>query len=119
MTKIIALLTLLFVVSIGYSQQHDSRLLERYSTEELDELQQENPTEYQVLHKALEKAIFIGPIPTEKGSDVQFDGELEIDPNEEHTFISLGITLKENEYQYFKIQGTNQMVGVLPKSLIK
>lgn len=119
MKKFILLFTLLLLVFTGFSQDHDSRLLEKYSQEELDEMKENNPDEYKFLNIALEKAIFIGPIPTEKGKDVKFDGELSLDPEGSHTFLSLGITLKENEYQYFKIEGTDQMVGVLPKSLIK
>jgi hypothetical protein len=110
----------LFLVSVGFSQStHDSRLLVKYSESELTELKNVQPEEYEILVNALEKGVFIGEIPTQKGKDVQFDGELDIDPNTDHTFISLGIELKENEYQYFKITGTNMMVGVLPKSLLK
>ena len=119
MKRFIALLSFLLVVSVSFSQDHDTRLLEHYSVEELDEMKQNQSEHYAFLNKALDKAIFIGPIPTEKGKDVKFDGELDIDPSEDHTFLTLGIKIKENEYQYFKIKGTDQMIGVLPKSLIK
>lgn len=120
MMKSLLFVAIIFLASFGFSQStHDSRLLERYSESELTELKETEPEEYQVLVNALERGIFIGEIPTQKGKDVQFDGEIDIDPSGEHTFISLGIELKETNYQYFKIKGTNMLVGVLPKSLLK
>lgn len=120
MIKSFLLIAALFAASMSFSQSsHDSRLLERYSEEELTELKNSEPEEYQVLVNALERGIFIGEIPTHKGKDIQFDGELDIDPNKEHTFISLDIDLKDNKYQYFKVTGTNMMVGVRPKSVLK
>lgn len=119
MKKILTVLTL-FIGAASFSQSnHDERLLNKYSVEVLDKMKIDNPEEYSVLSNALERGIFIGDIPTEKGKDVKFDGELAIDPSKKHDFISLGIELKENEYQYFKITGTNKLVGVLPKSLLK
>ena len=104
MIKSLLFFTALFIAGISFSQStHDSRLLEKYSEEQLTELKVESPEEYQVLVNALERGIFIGEIPAQKGKDVQFDGELDVDPEGEHTFISLGIELKDNEYQYFKI----------------
>ena len=113
-------IAIIMVATFSFSQSnHDSRLLEKYQEAELTELNSVQPEEYQILVNALERGIFIGKIPTQKGKDVQFDGELDVDPEGAHTFISLGIELKENNYQYFKITGTNMMVGVLPKSLLK
>lgn len=120
MIKSILLVAILVMASIGFSQSsHDSRLLERYSEEELTELKNSQPEEYTILVNALKRGVFIGEIPTQEGKDIQFDGELDVDPEGEHTFISLGIELKERNYQYFKISGTNMMVGVLPKRLLK
>ena len=119
MKKLISFIVFTMLISVGFSQIHDSRLLQKFTKNELDELKLNDPEEYQFLNTALEKAIFIGKIPTQKGKDINFDGELDIDPEGEHTFVSLGIEIKENHYQYFKITGTDQLVGVLPKSLIK
>ncbi len=114
-----ALTLLFFLVSYSISfAQHHPDLLKRYSTEKLDELEASNPEEYKILNNALERGTFIGPIPEEKAKSITFDGELAIDPDADHNFITMGITLKENKYQYFQIKGTDQMVGVLPKSLL-
>jgi hypothetical protein len=120
MIKSLLIIAVFFVSSVGFSQSsHDTRLLEKYSEEQLTELKNSQPEEYKVLVNALERGIFIGEIPTQEGKDIQFDGELNVDLSIEHTFISLGIELKEREYQYFKITGTNMLVGVLPKRLLK
>lgn len=120
MIKKILTLLALFIGIASFSQtNHDDRLIKKYGQEILDEMVAKNPSEYSVLTNALERAVFIGDIPAEKGKDIQFDGELTIDPSKKHDFISLGIELKENNYQYFKISGTNKLVGVLPKSLLK
>ena len=110
----------IFFGFIAFSfSQHDQRLLIKYSQNELDAMKSNDYENYKILENALDKGIFIGEIPTEKSKEIVFDGELAINLNETHTFLSLGITLKENEYQYFKIKGTNKLVGVLPKSLLK
>lgn len=120
MIKFTLVMAVILTSILSYAQSdHDVRLLERYTESELTTLKNSEPETYSILLNALEKGIFIGEIPTQKGKDVQFDGSLDIDPDANHTFISLGIELKENNYQYFKITGTNKMVGVLPKSLLK
>lgn len=120
MMKFSFLLTLFLAVSFSYSQTTNSNiLLERYSESELNELKEHQPEEYQILLNALERGVFIGDIPTQKGKEIEFDGTLEVDLTEDHTFISLGLQLKENNYQYYKIKGTNKLVGVLPKSLLE
>jgi len=120
MIKNILTVITLFVGLASFSQSnHDNRLVQKYGQEALDQLKVTNPEDYTVLVNALERGVFIGEIPAEKGKDVKFDGELAIDPSKKHDFISLGIELKDNDYQYFKITGTNMLVGVLPKSLLK
>lgn len=119
MNKFLSSIIFVLILSTCFTQEHDVRLLEKYDQVELDKMKSNNQELYQFLNVALDKAIFIGEIPQEKGKDIEFDGELEVDLKKEHTFLSLGIVLKENEYQYFKIKGSNKMVGVLPKSLIK
>lgn len=119
MIKKIITICFLSLAAITYSQEkHDARLLERYTSEELTTIQMENPEEYEILVHALEVGISIGDIQEGEGKDLVFDGELDKDPNKEHTYISLGVDLIDNKYQYFKFKGTNKMVIVRPKNLI-
>jgi len=119
MLKTIIICLMLSVTYFGYSQgNHDVRLLERYTDDELTDIQTNNPEEYKILDHALKVGVSIGDIPTEKGKDIVYDGEIDKDPNQEHTYISLGLELIDNRYQYFKFKGTNKMVIVRPKNLI-
>ena len=118
MLKTIILCVLFSSALYGYAQEnHDARLLERYSEEELTSLQNNNPEEYKILDHALEVGISIGNIEEGEGKVIIFDGEIDKDPSLEHTYISLGLEL-ENRYQYYKFKGTNKMVVVRPKHLI-
>ena len=113
--------TTFFILTIavfGYSQNnHDTRLLERYTSEELTALQNNNPEEYEIIVHALKVGISIGEYQAGEGKDIVFDGELDKDPNKEHTYISLGIELIDR-YQYYMFKGTNKMVIVRPKNYI-
>ena len=118
MLKKIITLSILFIAVFSYSQEEfDSRLLERYSAQELTEMQKNNPEEFKILNRALDVGISIGTIHEGKENGIVFNGEIEGDPNKEQTFISLGIYLK-NEYQYFRFKGTDQFVIVRPKDQI-
>jgi hypothetical protein len=113
--KKIMFICLLFVAGFSFSQEKiDARLLEKYSKKELTNMQKNNPNEYQFLINALDKGLFIAEIPTEKGKDIIFNGTLNIDPEQKHTFISLKKEITD-VYQYYKIEGTNKMLVILPR----
>lgn len=107
------------MASYSYAQEsHDQRLLEKYSTEELTSIQNNDPEEYKIIVHALEVGISIGDIQEGKGKEIIFDGVIDKNPNQDHTYISLGLELIDNKYQYYKFKGTNKMVIVRPKNLI-
>lgn len=110
---------LVFTISfVGFTQtDHDKRLLERYSAEELTALQNNNPEEYEIITHALKVGISIGDIQHGKDKEIQFDGVLDKDPSKEHTYISLGVELIDR-YQYFRFKGTEKLVIVRPKQRI-
>ncbi len=119
MIKKILTLGFLFIAVFSYTQEEfDTRLLERYTPEELTAMKKNNPEEFQILNHALDVGISIGEIHEKPGSPIPFeDEELDADPHKEQTYISLGLTLK-NKTQYFKFKGTNMMVIVRPKNRI-
>jgi hypothetical protein len=114
MLKNTLLLLLLVSSCYGFSQEIDTRLLAKYSKEELVSLQKNDPAEYTFLINALNKGVFISEIPTQKGKNIVFDGTLNIDPKGTYTFISLGKEITDR-YQYYKIGGTTQMLAVQPR----
>lgn len=96
------------------AQEIDSRLLVKYKKSEIKKMMNENPTEYQFEINALNRGMFISEIPTEKGKDIVFDGEIKLNLEKEHTYLSLGKEITDR-YQYFKIKGTNKMVVIQPR----
>jgi hypothetical protein len=108
------LLTISFFISTRtFAQQTDQRLLVKYTQTEIDALQKNDPKQYQFLINALDKGLFISDIPEQKRKDLIFDGELEINPGEKHTFLSIHKEITD-KYQYYTIKGTNKMLVILP-----
>ena len=94
-------------MSVGISQQIDSRLLQRYSETQLENIRLEQPEEYALLNYALDNAVYFSEIPDEKKVDLP---EVSL-PNTEPTFIDLGLEIKD-ENQYFVVSGQNKMLIV-------
>jgi len=116
--KILVFGFITFVCSTSYTQTYDTRLEPFYSKAEIQKMIQEDVASYKFIVNALNKALFIAVIPAEKEADIQFDGTLEIDPNLTHTYLSLGLEITD-KYQYYKIEGTNQMVVVYPRIFLE
>lgn len=110
--KLVLLGLLFFTANHVSAQNYDPRLEPFYTNEQIQELLENDKETYQFLIKALDKAIFIADIPQEK-TPVEYAGILAIDPNATHTFLSLGLEITDR-YQYFKIEGTEKMLVVLP-----
>jgi len=115
--KIIFAGLFLFTAVEVSAQNHDPRLEPYYSAEQIQELLENDKETYQFLINALNKAIFIADIPQEK-TPVVYNGTLSIDLNETHTFLSLGLEITDR-YQYYKIEGTEKMLVVLPKIFLE
>ena len=96
------------------AQTYDTRLEPYYAKEDIQKMIREDVATYKFLVNCLNKAIFIADIPAEKAESIKFNGTLAIDPEKKHTFLSLGLTITD-EYQYYKIEGTNKMVVVFPR----
>jgi hypothetical protein len=115
MNKIFVMYLLCFLsINYTFSQEIDKRLLKKYSESELQNLQKNDPKEYQFLLNAINKGVFIAEIPKQKEKDIVFDGTLKIDPTQIHTFISLRKEITD-KYQYFRIKGTTKMLVILPR----
>jgi hypothetical protein len=115
MKKLLLALSLVLVIGTNLeAQEIDSRLQLKYKKSEIKKMMTENPTEYQFELNALDRGMFISEIPTEKGKDIVFDGEIKLNLDKEHTYLSLGKEIIDR-YQYFKIKGTNKMVVIQPR----
>lgn len=115
MKKLLLAISLIFMIGTNLeAQEIDSRLLVKYKKSEIKKMMAENPSEYQFELNALNRGMFISEIPSEKGKDIVFDGEIKLNLDKEHTYLSLGKTITDR-YQYFKIKGTNKMVVIQPR----
>jgi hypothetical protein len=106
------------LINFADAQTYDKRLEPYYSKEEIQQMIRDDIKQYIFLVNALNKGIFIADIPEEKASSIVYDGEIEIDPDAEHTFLSLGLSFTES-YQYYKIAGSNKMLVVLPRVFLE
>jgi len=115
MKKLLLAISLIFVIGTNLeAQEIDSRLLVKYKKSEIKKMMAENPSEYQFQLNALDRGMFISEIPSEKGKDIVFDGEIKLNLEKEHNYLSLGKQIIDR-YQYFKIKGTNKMVVIQPR----
>lgn len=120
MKRSITLLILFVAFSFGtlFGQQSDfdERLLAKYTVEEVEAMGAEELAfnTYCIAH-----AFVVMPFPSEKKGNLTIDGSKNIDDLENINFFDLNIVLKEDQYQYFIISGTDQMLAVKPIFLIK
>lgn len=105
---------LLLMGTTSFAQTYDSRLEPHYTKDQIQTMIREDVATYKFLVNCLNKAIFIADIPAEKANDIKFNGDLKIDIDKNHTFLSLGLEITE-EYQYYRIEGTTKMLVVLPR----
>jgi hypothetical protein len=86
----------------------DSRLLERFSQQELTNLKDNNPEKLAMYNYALDNGCYTAEMPTGKSITLE---EISIDAMKELNFISLGLNI-EKQNQYFKIAGQDKMLVV-------
>lgn len=115
------LLSILFSLALGglsavaQSSSFDERLLVQFSESQINEMTAE---ELAFNTYCIDHSFEIMPFPTEKGQAV-LDGSLNINNLQEINFFDLGLTLKEDQYQYYMINGTDDMIVIKPIFLIK
>ena len=99
--------------AVAQSNNIDKRLLSKYSVEELNAIKKETPQQYQILNYCLDKAWYLSPLPVEKmkKNDGRI-GAIKIKDIKNINFFELNIELIQNDYQYFAIEGTEQMLVV-------
>lgn len=121
-------LTFVFVLSlfsmVMYGQNFDERLLEKYTTAELSEMERNSPEEFEFVNLCLTKGFYIANYSSEKATKGgkptdEIAGEVVIDDIENINFFELNITPVSNRNQYFKIKGIDKLLVIRAKELIK
>ncbi len=115
-TVIITLLIALVGTTTAQTSKTTDRLSAKYSTTELEALSAE---EINFENHILDNGYFIFEISTEKEQSSPINGARKITDLANVNIYELDITLKEDQYQYFKILGTNKAIAIKPLSLIK
>ena len=104
---------------VAQSQNIDKRLLAKYSVEELDNIKTSSPKEYKILNHCLDNGWYLSALPTEKmkNNDGRI-GSIVIKDIKKINFFELNIELIQDDYQFFAIEGTQQMLVVKSKDHI-
>lgn len=121
--KNIILVFTLVLFSFGafaQSNEFDKRLLVKYTIEELSEIKNENPVQFKYLNYCLDKAWYLSPLPKEKMKDKNSRiGNISIKDINNINFYELNIEIVKDDYQFFAIDGTDQMLVIRSEDHIK
>ena len=117
---LIVLISVMFSGSMlfGQNTEFDSRLLVKYSVEELNKIEKENPSEIKFLLHCIESAQYITPFPEGKESAVEIIGEVEIRDINSINFFELGVELIQDNYQYYTIKASDMLLVIKSKDHI-
>ncbi len=96
----------------------DARLLKKYTQEQLTQIQKNNPEEIAYLNYCADHAYYLAPMPSEKGGAKELKGTLTIADVNNINFFELGLNIVEDDYQYYRINGSDKMLVVRSKEHI-
>ena len=100
----------LFISSYSFSQKVDETLSKKYSSEELKTLKKVDSKKFELINFSLQNACYIIENPAGKNTS---EYKMISVPNlTKLNFQDLGLSIIENQNQYFLIQGTNKMLVV-------
>ena len=103
----------------GQGIEYDSRLLVKYSIEELNVIEKENPSEIRFLTYCLDNAFYIGDYPTEKDGKINLDGEKQISDISKINLYELKIEILEGRNQLFSVNGKSKLLIIYDSSFLK
>jgi hypothetical protein len=100
------------------SSKYDSALLTKYTEKELNEMAKSNPDELAFLNAFVKTGFYITDFPQGKEGATEINGARKIENINDVNFFKLNIDIKENDYQYFTILGTNKLLVVKSKAMV-
>ena len=110
MKHILFLAFSLFIGCYSFSQKVDETLSKKYSTEEMKTLKKVDSKKYELINFSLQNACYIMDNPTGKNT---LDYQVIAVPNlNKLNFQDLGLSIIENQNQYFRIEGTTKLLVV-------
>ena len=99
-------------IIISQTNQFDQRLLEKYSQNELVEMQQNNPDRFNSIVYSLDHGFYFVDVPSSKNINDRISGEVTITDINNFNFLMLGINFLENDYQYYKVKNLDKLLVV-------
>lgn len=102
----------------GQNTEFDSRLLAKYSVEELDEIQKKSAMEIKFLTHCIENAHYTTVFPEGKEGVVEITGEIEVRDINNINFYELNVELINDNYQYYTIKDSNMLLVIKSKDHI-
>ncbi len=117
---LVVLISVMFSGSMlfGQNTEFDSRLLVKYSVEELNKIEKENPSEMRFLLHCIENAQYITPFPEGKEGAVEIIGKVEIRDINNINFFELDVELIQDNYQYYTVEGSEMLLVIKSKDHI-
>ena len=92
------------------SQEIDVVLSKKYSKIELEQIEQNEIVKFELISYATKNACYV--IDSPEGKDVSNFGTIVLDSFKNINYLDLGLSIIENQNQYFRIEGTNQLLVV-------
>jgi hypothetical protein len=92
------------------SQEIDVSLSKKYSKLELEQIKQNEIAKFELISYATKNACYV--IDSPEGKDVSNFGTIVLDSFTNINYLDLGLSIIENQNQYFRIEGTNQLLVV-------
>jgi hypothetical protein len=113
-------LALLLLVSSTYFSQakHHPQLYKKYSSVELKEMEKSNPGELAFLNEFMSTGFYVTDFPQEKQGATEINGARKIENLSSIDFYSLNIPIKDEEWQYYMILGTDKLLVVKSRNYV-
>jgi len=104
----------LLITSMAFGQQYDSRLLAKYSKKQLKEMANNNAPQLEQLNRFVSQGFQVIDIPAGKeGGQMPSVRLRSIDPKDIN-LLSLGVDQHEFARTYYRIEGTDKVLMILP-----
>lgn len=114
-------LILFSVTSLSYGQKktaYEKDLLSKYTTVQLDEMSKSNPDEIKFLNTFVTNGYYVTDFPKGKEGASEISGAVTINNLNAINFFALNIAIKESDYQYFTIVGTDKLLVVKSRNAV-
>lgn len=102
----------------GQKVTFEKALLSKYSEKELNQMAVSNPQELAFLNEFVKTGFYVTDFPKGKEAASELSGARKIEDISDIDFFKLNIEIKENEFQYFTILGTDKLLVVKSKGMV-